>query len=207
MIACLHDATTERVARVARVVRESTLAQLRELDVGAWKSEAFRGEKIPTLPDVLALVPPGKLIYVEVKCGPEIVPQLVETLRAGPPTPEQITIIAFSEEVVRHLKDRAREFSAYWLVSIKAGLDGAPVPPARSVIDVLRRSGADGVGLSANPAVDAVYVSAIKNAGFRINVWTVNDPAVARRFVALGVDSITTDPRANCGEALVQTRE
>ena len=33
----------------------------------------------------------------------------------------------------------------------------------------------------------------MKAAGLRLYVWTVDDPAVAKRMVGLGVDGITTD--------------
>ncbi|MFV2065815.1 MAG: glycerophosphodiester phosphodiesterase family protein, partial [Pirellulales bacterium] len=56
-IVCIHDADTERVAGEKLIVAESTLADLRQLDVGAWKGERWRGEKIPTLEEVLATVP------------------------------------------------------------------------------------------------------------------------------------------------------
>src|SRR4051812_25831913 len=42
-VVCLHDADTRRTApdQPVRRVQESTLAQLRELDVGAWKGPRF----------------------------------------------------------------------------------------------------------------------------------------------------------------------
>jgi glycerophosphoryl diester phosphodiesterase len=33
----------------------------------------------------------------------------------------------------------------------------------------------------------------VKAAGLKLYVWTVNDPAVARRMVEIGVHGITTD--------------
>src|SRR3954470_14279804 len=78
-IAVIHDKDTKRTAGgVNKVVAESTLAELRALDVGKWKGEKFAGEKIPTLAEMLATVPPGKRVFIEVKCGPEIVPELVK---------------------------------------------------------------------------------------------------------------------------------
>jgi glycerophosphoryl diester phosphodiesterase len=52
---------------------------------------------------------------------------------------------------------------------------------------------ADGLDLSASPALDAEYAKAVRAAGLKLYVWTVNDVAVARRMVGLGVDGITTD--------------
>ena len=48
-IVCLHDDSTGRTSAVDLVVAQATLPQLRTLDVGAWKGEAFAGEPIPAL--------------------------------------------------------------------------------------------------------------------------------------------------------------
>ena len=42
-IVCIHDATTQRTAGVDRIVAQSTLAELKALDVGAWKDPQFKG--------------------------------------------------------------------------------------------------------------------------------------------------------------------
>src|SRR6478752_5983209 len=74
-IVVIHDKDTKRTAGgVNKVVAESTLAELRALDVGKWKGEKYAGERIPTLAEVLATVPAGKKVFIEVKPGPEVVP-------------------------------------------------------------------------------------------------------------------------------------
>ena len=80
-IVCIHDDTLKRTAGVDRRVSELSLDELRQLDVGSWKAPQFTGERIATLDEMLATVPPGKRFYVEVKCGAEIVPELARHLR------------------------------------------------------------------------------------------------------------------------------
>jgi glycerophosphoryl diester phosphodiesterase len=41
--------------------------------------------------------------------------------------------------------------------------------------------------------VDAETVALVREAGMRLGVWTVNDDAAIRRFIALGVDVVITD--------------
>jgi len=67
-IVAIHDADTERVAGVKLDVAKSTLAELKQLDVGAWKGERWVGTRIPTLEEVLELVPEGRRLLIEVKC-------------------------------------------------------------------------------------------------------------------------------------------
>ncbi len=102
-IVCIHDKTTKRVApdQPELTVAKSTLEQLRQMDVGHWKDAKFAGEQIPTLEEVLAIVPQRKRIFVEIKCGPEIVPELRKQLAASGLTNEQIVIIAFDRTVTQ----------------------------------------------------------------------------------------------------------
>lgn len=82
-IAVLHDKDTKRTTGVTKLVHQTTLAELRSLDAGKWKAPQFAGEKIPTLEEMLATIPPQKQVFIEVKCGPEIVPVLNRSLAAA----------------------------------------------------------------------------------------------------------------------------
>jgi len=62
----IHDGTTGRTCGADLDVRGSTLARLRSLDAGAWKGARHRGERIPTLGEVLAAFPRA-VVDVELK--------------------------------------------------------------------------------------------------------------------------------------------
>jgi glycerophosphoryl diester phosphodiesterase len=201
-IVVIHDATTQRTTGVNKTVSQSLFSELRELDAGRWKGAPFAGEKIPTLEEMLATVPNGKKVFVEVKCGPEIVPELDRVLSASRLRPEQTPIIAFNPEVIAQIKTVRPDLPAYWLVDLEKKNTS---PPA--VTDLIAKAQdirADGLDLSAKPTLDQAYAAAIQAAGLRLYVWTVNDPAVAWRMVRLGVDGITTDRPAWLREQLRQ---
>ena len=69
-IACFHDLDGQRLAGDPLVVKNSTLAKLQALDVGRWKGDRWRGERIPTLRDVLAIVPAGRRSSSNLKTAP-----------------------------------------------------------------------------------------------------------------------------------------
>jgi glycerophosphoryl diester phosphodiesterase len=191
-IAVIHDKDTKRTAGgVNKVVAESTLAELRTLDVGRWKGEKFAGEKIPTLAEMLATVPAGKQAFVEVKCGPEIVPELVRTLTAAGLKAGQTPVISFHAPVIAAVKKARPDVPAYWLVSL--GGKTAKPPAADVLVAKAKAINADGLDLSASDVLDEAFAGKVKAAGLKLHVWTVNDPAVARRMVRIGVDGITTD--------------
>lgn len=194
-IVTIHDDNTKRTAGVEREVAKSTLRQLRQLDVGTWKSPKFKGERIPTIQEVLATVPRNKTILIEIKCGAEIVPKLKQVLDASALMPEQTIVIAFEESVVKAVKKQIPGIKAYWLTGYKQDkATGAWSPTLREVLAALKRTGADGLDTKAEKAVvNAGFIRAIRQAGYEVHTWTIDDPKEALHFQQLGVDSITTN--------------
>ncbi len=202
-VVLMHDKDTKRTAGgVNKVIADSTLAELRRLDVGRWKGEKFAGERVPTLAETLAVVPDGKRVFIEVKPGPEIVPYLLDELAAAKLPAARTPIIAFDARVVAAVKKARPELPAYWLVSLNTK-DKAP-PTAAEVVAKAKEIRADGLDLSASPALDEAYAKTIRSAGLKLYVWTVNDVTVAKRMVGLGVDGITTDRPAWLREQLAK---
>ncbi len=82
-LAVIHDHDTRRLAGVTGRVAEITLAELQRLDVGRGRGPEFAGERIPSLEALLAVTPPKRRVFVELKGGPELVPPLVSALNLG----------------------------------------------------------------------------------------------------------------------------
>ncbi len=192
-IVVIHDKDTKRTTGVPGPVAGRTLTELRKLDAGSWKDLAFAGEKLPRLDEMLSGVPAGKRVYVEVKCGPEIVPELDRTLRASGLPAARTPVISFNAAVVAAVKAARPDVPAYWLVDLKPKKDGPPVPPVGELVAKAKAMRADGLDVSAGVSLDAKFAAAVKAAGLRLDVWTIDDAALAKRLVALGVDGITTN--------------
>jgi glycerophosphoryl diester phosphodiesterase len=190
-IVCFHDADTKRVAGTQLVVRQSTLAELKQLDVGATHGVAFNGTRIPTIAEVFATIPQGKKIFIEVKCGAEIIPTLLNEIDQSGLTQEQIVVISFNKQVIQQLKIKAPQYKASWLCSFNKQETGEITPSLATVLKTLKQIQAD--GLSSNTAVPASVIEAVSQQGYEWHVWTINDLKTARRMQALGVLSITTD--------------
>ncbi len=203
-IVCIHDRTTKRYCDVDLNVAESTLAELRKLDVGRWKDARYAGERIPTLDEVLAILPPGKRFFIEIKCGPEIIPPLKHSLLAAKTDLRRINIIAFREDVIIAAKDALPDVTACWLSGYKQNEQtGEWSPTIDEVLTSLKRCGADGLGTQSEPqVVDEAFVSAIRKAGYQLHTWTVDSPDQARTWRSLGLDSITTNRPGFLREAL-----
>ncbi|MBV9471230.1 MAG: glycerophosphodiester phosphodiesterase [Abitibacteriaceae bacterium] len=193
-IVVLHDDNTKRVAGVDKKVAEQTLAELRQLDAGRWKQESFAGESIPTLDEVVATMPPQKRLIIEIKCGPEIIPALQRPMGDAARSGQQCCFIAFSHPTLQAIKQAFPAVPAYWLSSFRAAQDsGAWEPTIETLIAQAKAAEFDGLDLHYDGPLEARTVTQIQEAGLQCYVWTVNDPVVAQRLVAAGVDGITTD--------------
>ena len=191
-IVCIHDRDTEKVAGKKLIVKESRLAELRKLDVGSYRDIRFKGVVIPTIDEVFATVPPGKKIYVEVKCGVEIVPELLAAIQRSKLKQEQIIFISFQDSVIQAIKARAPNYQAYWLSGFKRDDSGQISPSFKTVLKTLRETGADGFS-SSKDVIGPAFIKDIQQAGFQYHVWTVDDAATAEKFVDWGAQSITTN--------------
>lgn len=190
-IVCLHDPDTHRVAGIKAVVAESTLAELRQVDVGIQKDLKWEDTRIPTLAQVLVLVPAGKQIFIEIKSGLSIIEPLENVLAESGLQPEQIVLISFVGNVISGVKRKMPQYKAHLL-------NVFPEDQKREagVVGLIRRVkalGADGVDVCCHPKLDRPFVEALHEAGLECHVWTVDDPAEAKRLVEAGVDSITTN--------------
>jgi glycerophosphoryl diester phosphodiesterase len=206
-IVCLHDKTTTRTSPGSSLkVSEATLAQLRELDFGAWKEERYSGERIPTLREVLATVPDGKGIFIEIKCGPEILPTLKKQLQECALKPEQITIICFNQDVVRQARE-TMPYACNWLTSYEKQADGNWTPTVSDVVHHLKATDATGFGTQVTASLigevlNEDFCDAVRESGCGVHGWTIDDANVAKRLVELGFESITTNRPAEIRAAL-----
>lgn len=190
-IVCMHDKNTKRVGNANLVVKESTLAELRRLDVGAYRGRKYRGTVIPTISEVFATVPGTKKIYIEIKCGTEIIPTLLDRIRESGLKPEQIVVICFNDKVIQALKAKAPQYKAFWLSGFKKDTSGKTMPSPEAVLETLKRIKAD--GFSSSKDITEPFVRAVKAHGYEYHVWTVDDLKTAGRFRKWGAGSITTN--------------
>ncbi|HUV89759.1 MAG TPA: glycerophosphodiester phosphodiesterase [Anaerolineae bacterium] len=184
------DATTDGSGRVA----DLTLAQLKQLDAGTRFDPAFTGERIPTLDEVLEAVRGRRgwggelLLNVELK-----------TTSPGDNGLERAVITL----VEQHSLSRRVLFSSFNPFSLRRAKRIAPHIPAGLLYDQglslpLRRAWL--AFLAPHEArhphykmVDARYMAWARRRGYRVNTWTVDDPAEMRRLVGLGVNGIITN--------------
>ena len=206
-IVCIHDKDTQRTAGVKHVIVETPLAELRKLDVGSWKDEKYRGERIPTFAEIAETIPDGKKFIIELKVGPEIVAPLKEALAKTDLKDEQILIICFNENTVAECKKVLPNLKCHWLTGYKQDENtGEWKPTLAEVVATLERSQADGLGTQGEMKhVDAEFIEDLCDEGHcEFHVWTIDKPKVARFYQKLKPWGITTNRPAFIREKLKQ---
>ena len=193
-IVVIHDKDTKRTAGVKLKVKKSTLAELRQLDVGSWKDAKYAGERISTLAEVLPTIPAGKRLVVEIKCEGPIIEKLEEVLADSGVARAQVVVVSFNYDIVKSFKSRNPDMVVMWLKKIKKGwVTGKWRPSAEEIIQKAHAASLDGVDVKAVPSVNASFVRKVKEAGLQLYVYTVDDVDHAKALMRYGIDGLTTN--------------
>lgn len=190
-IVVIHDASTKRTAGVDLKVSQTMSDELRKLDVGSFKADEFAREQIPFLADIIKAIPPKRKLYVEIKCGQEILPFLRELIvESGKMS--QIVIIGFDLETMTASRQLI-DVPTYWLKgTAKQKKTLRWIPHDAKLVQTVEERGLDGLDVH-YAGVTEEFARAVKAAGKKLYVWTVDHPKQAMRLVELGVDGITTN--------------
>jgi glycerophosphoryl diester phosphodiesterase len=199
-VLCLHDADTKRVSGKKLSITKGKFDELRALDIGSWKDPKWHDERIPTFEECLAVVPPGKKFFIELKSGPEVVGPIAKAIEKAiaksSVSPDQLVVISFKADAIAESKKQMPHIKALWLCSFNKKKDSDKNPPtAEEVAATIKRIHADGLDAEAVPDyLNGAFIKRLNELGCReFSVWTVDDPKVAKFYADLGAWSITTN--------------
>jgi glycerophosphoryl diester phosphodiesterase len=183
-IMVIHDADTKRTTGNMMKIRESQSPALRSLDASCGM-EKFRGERIPFLEEVMATIPDGRVLFIEVKTGKVIIPYLSALLRDFPEK-TKIRVISFDFEVCSMMKKEIPAIPVYWLHYTLSG-------SYRSKwISRAGEAGLDGLSFRYK-GLSKDYVQAVHRSGMKMFTWTIDEPDDAASLIENEIDGITTN--------------
>lgn len=182
----IHDHELERTTNGRGAVRDHTLAELKQLDAGAWFDQSFAGETILTLEEVIEIVGRRAMLNVEVKSPPgdwsntalKTVAVLTHAGILGTTVLSCFQMQAL--EKVRELSPAAR-IGVLW---------------HQPEFDDAWRWARELAAWSFHPwskVLTAEGVAEAHQRGLRVLTWTVNDPEEIGQVAAMGVDGIMSD--------------
>ncbi|MFZ0640102.1 MAG: glycerophosphodiester phosphodiesterase family protein [Candidatus Acidiferrales bacterium] len=180
----MHDATLDRTSNGRGLVRDFTLAQLRELDAGSWFGPEFAGEKIPTLDEILAFAREADVVfYLEIKheAGWGVHHGVAGALRAANEAARTV-VISFDPSMLANLRRLDAGLLTGFLFET----------PLENVVEKAQQIGVRQIA----PRADLVtrrLLSEAHEAGLQVATWTVNEPAQMDALISMGVNGIMTD--------------
>ncbi len=193
-----HDLDTARMTGVHRIITETTLADLQQLDAGYGfidgqgnRPWAGKGLTIPTLDKVLEEFP-KVIINIDVKQSkPCIVDSVIEITRRHE-AEHRVTLASFHHNTVRTIRKRGYRGATALSPMEIAGVLVLP-------LWVLRRWLPENLACQIPiqrgriHLANSRFIAKCHSLGIRVDFWTINDQDVAKRLLAMGADGIMTD--------------
>jgi glycerophosphoryl diester phosphodiesterase len=196
----IHDRTLERTTNGHGAVADAGAADLARLDAGGWFDREFRGEPLPTLEAAIAFCRArGIWIDLEIKRLPgqtarvgRVVARTVargyaDALRAGGDRAENVSpavplLSSFGREALLAAREAAPDVPRGWLV--------AGIPPDWQA--ELAALGCVSLHVD-HETLTRPAVRQVKDAGYWLFCYTVDDPRRASELFDWGIDALCTD--------------
>jgi glycerophosphoryl diester phosphodiesterase len=210
----LHDPGLVRTSDAAKrfplkffwQVKNFTLAEVKELDAGSWylKNDPFgeianatvtsedqlliQNERFPTLREALELTKEvGWSVNVEIKDvsntpGDADIVQKTVALIEEMDMVNQVLISSFKHDYLVQVKALNPEIKTAALVT-----------EMEDPLKLLQDIGADAINPDYSKIKDLGIIKTIRDAGYDVYVWTINDEETMIRFINAGVSGIITD--------------
>ncbi|WP_072571198.1 glycerophosphodiester phosphodiesterase [Enterobacter sp. SA187] len=183
----LHDDNLERTSNGWGVAGRLPWSDLLQVDAGSWFSRDFTGEPLPLLSQVAQRCREhGMMANIEIK----------PTTGTGPLTGKTVALAA--RELWADMTPPL--LSSFDIDALEAAQEAVPELPRGLLLDEWRddwralttQLGCVSIHLN-HRLLDEARIAALKDAGLRILVYTVNKPGRAAELLRAGVDSICTD--------------
>jgi glycerophosphoryl diester phosphodiesterase len=181
----IHDHLLDRTTDGSGLVRDYTMAELKRFDAGSWKDPRFKGERIPSLEEVLEVAKGRVGVAIEIKNLPlpyaGIEDAVVGAVRDGGMV-QDVVVISFDHRSIKRIGELEPE--------ILTGVLEAARP-----VDILRLmddAGAD-VFCPHWASIEPETAAELHAAGKLIGVWTVDDVFSLTWSKALPANAIYTN--------------
>ncbi len=196
----IHDAnldrTTDAIKRMGKSkvkVVDTSLAELKLLDAGAWFQAKFAGTRIPTLSEALDTIQSGSITLIERKGGD---PATCVALLNDKNLLDRVVVQAFDWDYLDGCHKLAPSLAL-------AALGEKEVTPEK--LDRVAKTGAQVVAWE-DKFTTAETISAIHKRGWKAWVWTVDSPERVAALVDAKIDGIITNRPAETRRAVESAR-
>jgi len=182
-----HDNVLGRTTNGSGRVDEQSLADIRNLDAGAWLSAEFAGERIPMLREALRFLHHKAYVNIELKRtgdddGVRFLERVIDQVLT-----EGMEEFALLSSFEHRLLELARSIAPRIPTAVILHPHDRSLPTATA-----RRVGASAIVLSRRQWTRRV-ADDTRTSGIPVGVYTINDPLDAVRIVDRGASAIVTN--------------
>ena len=184
---CIHDDSLARVSESEFTISQETLAALKTVDVGKFRSKKFENTFIPLLKEAFDCKPEKSKIFVEIKPSKIGFNELNEMIETDVISKLNTHFLGFYPKVVEGLNKR---------FDIPATLSVIPAffdYDYKRIISLLEKSNSFGISQHIDSKKSMSLIKKFKDEGKYCIAWTVNNKKYMRDLIELGVDAIITD--------------
>jgi glycerophosphoryl diester phosphodiesterase len=185
-----HDKQLKRTTNGSGFLWDKTLQELRMLDAGSWFSPRFRGETIPTLRQVLEILPshvkvnieaktdgdPRKRMHMEESCILIVLEKRFE---------ERVLVSSFDHRFLRRMHDL--------YPAIKTGALYVPVRDVAKKPSTLARRVGVSAFITSHTQLRKRQVEDAHAHNIMVGCYSVNTRPQLEKVLKLGVDAVVTD--------------
>ncbi len=193
-VVVIHDEKIDRTTDGKGTVKNMTFEEIRKYDAGNWFSEKFKGEKIPTLDEVMETLNGKVKLLIEIKDGDELYPGLekkvVDTIHKFNAN-DWVIVQSFNENSVLRVKKMDPSLITFYLLGRNFNDFYSNVAEEVNKGNTIIKK-YDGIALLYS-LLDSDKVKVFHKAGFKIFTWTVDKPEDMKKIIAMNVDGIITN--------------
>ncbi len=190
----MHDPYLGRTVAGTGNVFDYDATELVAMDAGQWFGSRFKGEPVPLFTQFVDFCKTNEIwMNIEIKPAPGFEADTGRVVA-------MLTRSLFGLDIARGDPARLPLLSSFSGVALAAAMAAAPDLPRALLLDDIPpdwRAQADAIEAVAihtsQKHLTAAMAAHIKQAGFGLFCYTVNDPARARELTAWGVDGMCTD--------------
>jgi glycerophosphoryl diester phosphodiesterase len=179
----IHDNTVNRTTNGDGKVSGYTLAEIKRLDAGNWKSSEFKGEQVPTLKETLNIMPENTWLLFDIKGGKELAERVLEMI--GEENRLNQSIFLNSGPVLKSL----RTINPNILINI-----AGPRGDMWKYVNMATELKADLANVTGTDTTEFLeQMKKLHKNGIRLQNSVVNSPEELRKLFAAGIDFSLTN--------------
>ncbi|WP_168167230.1 glycerophosphoryl diester phosphodiesterase [Corynebacterium sp. HMSC073D01] len=187
----MHDTSLDRTTNHSGQYYDLAVSDLESIDAGRWFAPEFAGEKIPTLAGLIRFMNEHELnANIEIKSNEQgkkesltLIDNVIAELENLDPA-RKVIVSSFNHVLLSIFKQRAPKLPVGCLYATAALYDDW-----KSMLELV---GAEYIHPE-DSYLTRERIAAFHEAGFGVNVWTVDDVRRANQLANWGVDSIISN--------------